>query len=40
LGYDGLKALEGGEGDDIGAHENYLIFDPQKVQITSEQPAQ
>lgn len=33
LGYDGLIALEGGEGEDIGNHDTYLIFDPEKVGI-------
>ncbi len=37
LGYDGLIALEGGEGEDIGNHDSYLIFDPQKVTITTSQ---
>lgn len=31
LGYDGIIALEGGEGQDIGNHDTYLIFDPEKV---------
>jgi len=37
LGYDGLIALEGGEGNDVGDHDTYLIFDPEKVKINSEQ---
>jgi hypothetical protein len=36
LGYDGLIGLEGGEGDDIGNHETYLIFDPSKAKIIEE----
>lgn len=31
LGYDGLITVEGGEGDDIGTHDTYLVFDPDKV---------
>jgi len=31
LGYDGLIAIEGGEGNDIGNHDTYLIFDPEKI---------
>lgn len=31
LGYDGLIAIEGGEGNDIGNHDTYLIFNPQNV---------
>ena len=38
LGYDGLKAFEGGEGEDVGEHETYLIFNPRKVKITAEIP--
>lgn len=30
LGYDGVLALEGGEGK-IGDHDTYLIFDPDKI---------
>lgn len=36
IGYDGLIAFEGGEGDDIGNHDTYLIFDPDKVKINQE----
>lgn len=36
LGYDGLITHEGGEGD-IGNHESWVVFDPQKVDIVSEQ---
>ena len=36
LGYDGLVTFEGGEGEDIGVHDTYLIFDPKKVKITKE----
>jgi hypothetical protein len=31
LGYDGLIAFEGGEGDDVGNHDTYLVFDQDKV---------
>jgi hypothetical protein len=33
LGYDGLKSWEGGEGQDVGPHESYVIFSPKKVRI-------
>ena len=36
LGYEGLTTLEGGEGDDTGNHDTYLIFDPEKVKINQE----
>lgn len=36
LGYDGLATFEGGEGEDIGSHDTYLIFDPGKVTINRE----
>ncbi|MGH7157234.1 MAG: hypothetical protein ACREGG_03955 [Candidatus Saccharimonadales bacterium] len=36
LGYDGLKTPEGGEGEDIGNHDTYLIFDPSKIKVISE----
>jgi len=36
LGYEGLIAVEGGEGDDIGNHDSYLIFDPKKAKIDQE----
>lgn len=36
LGYGGLVTLEGGEGDDVGDHDTYLIFDPEKVKINQE----
>jgi hypothetical protein len=39
LGYDGLKTIEGGEADDVGEHETYLIFDPRKVKVTGETPT-
>lgn len=35
LGYDGVIALEGGEGE-IGNHDTYLIFDPDKINIIQE----
>lgn len=37
LGYDGLVTFEGGEGEDIGNHNTYLIFDPKKIKIIKEQ---
>ncbi len=36
LGYDGLKAREGGEGD-VSDHETYVVFDPSKLTVKSEQ---
>lgn len=36
LGYDGLIALEGGE-KGVGAHDSYVIFNPEKVKILQEQ---
>ena len=36
LGYDGLIAFEGGEGEQ-GDHDSYLIYDPEKVKIVKEQ---
>lgn len=36
LGYDGLMAVEGGEGEDVGRHDTYLIFDPEKIRIINE----
>ncbi len=36
LGYDGLATMEGGEGNDIGDHDTYLLFDPNKVKINKE----
>lgn len=35
-GFDGLIAIEGGEGDEIGNHDSYLVFDPSKVEIKSQ----
>ena len=35
LGYDGLITWEGGEGD-IGDHDTYVIFDPEKAKINKE----
>lgn len=37
LGYEGLVVLEGGEGADVGNHDTYLIFDPEKLHINREQ---
>ncbi len=36
LGYDGLIAIEGGEGG-IGNHDSYVIFDAEKIKIIKEQ---
>ncbi len=36
LGYDGLITFEGGDGN-VGSHDTYLIFDPQKVKVNQEQ---
>jgi len=36
LGYDGLITFEGGEGDDVGSHDTFLIFDPEKAKISQE----
>lgn len=36
-GYDGLIAFEGGEEKDIGRHDTYLIFHPEKVKVNKEQ---
>lgn len=36
LGYEGLITFEGGEGDDVGNHDTYLIFDPEKATIDQE----
>lgn len=31
LGYDGVIALEGGEGEDVGRHDSYVIFNPSVI---------
>lgn len=36
LGYEGLVTIEGGEGEDVGSHDTYLIFDPEKAKIIQE----
>lgn len=36
LGYEGLITFEGGEGQDVGSHDTYLIFDPGRVKINRE----
>jgi len=36
MGYEGLITFEGGEGDDVGNHDTYLIFDPEKAKINQE----
>ena len=38
-GFDGLIAIEGGEGEEITEHDSYVIFDPSKVQIKSVKSA-
>lgn len=39
-GYDGLITIEGGEGRDVGNHDTYLIFDPEKIKnLSSESMA-
>lgn len=35
-GFDGLLAKEGGEGDEIGDHDSYVIFDPTKAKVLKE----
>lgn len=43
LGYDGLVAFEGGEagnGANIGRHDSYVIFDPKKVKVITEEPTE
>lgn len=35
-GYDGLVTIEGGEGEEIGKHDTYLIFDPHKAKVLRE----
>lgn len=37
LNYDGLVDNEGGEPPQVGPHDTYLIFDPEKVKIIREQ---
>lgn len=42
LGYDGLRAMEGGEGGHgitIGNHDSYVIFDPKKARVVNEEPV-
>lgn len=36
MGFDGLVAIEGGEGEEIKEHDSYVIFDPRKVRILKE----
>ena len=33
LGYDGLVAFEGGEGDTVGDHDSYVIFNPANIRV-------
>lgn len=40
LGYDGLKASEGGEPPFVGPHASYVVFDSDKVKIKSEEPVE
>lgn len=35
LGYDGLITYEGGDGD-VGNHDTYLVFDPEKAKIIQQ----
>ena len=35
-GFDGLIAQEGGEGDEIGDHDSYVIFDSTKAKVLKE----
>lgn len=37
LNIDGLVCLEGGEGEDIGNHDSWVVFDPKKVKISKEE---
>lgn len=37
LGYEGLVTIEGGEINNPGDHDSYVIFDPEKVKIIKEQ---
>jgi len=37
LGYEGLVALEGGEGVEVGNHDSYVIFSPEKAKVIREQ---
>ena len=37
LGYEGLITFEGGEGEDVGNHDTYVIFDPERAKIVQEQ---
>ena len=36
-GFDGLIALEGGEGEETKVHDSYVVFDPEKVDIQSKE---
>lgn len=36
MDYEGLVTFEGGEGDNIGDHDTYLVFDPEKAKINQE----
>lgn len=35
-GFDGLVTVEGGEGEEVGEHDSYVIFDPKKVKIVDK----
>lgn len=35
-GFDGLVAIEGGEGQDVGEHDSFVVFDPSKATIIRE----
>lgn len=36
LGYEGLITFEGGEGNEVGDHDTYLVFDPEKIKVKEE----
>jgi len=36
LGYSGLIALEGGEGDYVGNHDTWLVFNPSQLSVVNE----
>ena len=36
IGYEGLITFEGGEGDSVGDHDTFLVFDPERTKINQE----
>lgn len=36
-GFDGLIAIEGGEGEEIGNHDSYVVFDSSKAEVKSNE---